>query len=230
MATTTVSRRGFLRRSAAALAGLAWGWRWAPAQAGRRKRVDVLCRSAWGAKPYGKLVKHRIRRITVHHSAVALPDNRKAPARFRSHQAAHQANGWPDIAYHLLIDRNGNVYRGRPPWARGDTATNYDPTGHLLILCEGDFEREEPSRDQVRALVQVLAWACERYGVPRRRIRTHRQYAATSCPGRALQALFDARKIRPRVRRRLERGGVRLERLCGDEGRARILAIEAGRA
>jgi hypothetical protein len=193
------------------------------------RTVEVICRQAWGARaPTGEFRRHRIRRLTVHHSAVVLRDNRIAPERFRDHQAAHQNRGWPDIAYHLLIDRNGNVYEGRPRWAIGDTSTNYDPRGHLLVMCEGNFERQRPSAAQLDALVDVLAWAVERYGVGVRTIRGHLEYADTACPGEALQARLGS--VRRRVRQRLEAGEARMVELCGDAGRARVEAIEAGTA
>jgi N-acetylmuramoyl-L-alanine amidase len=194
-----------------------------------RRSVEVICRDAWGARPSsGDFQRHRIRRITVHHSAVVLRDNRLAPERLRDHQSAHQARGWPDIAYHMLIDRHGNVYAGRPRWAVGDTATNYDPRGHLLVMCEGSFGTQRPSESQVTALVDVLAWGVERYGVDVRKIRGHLDYADTACPGSRLYRRLG--EIRRRVRDRLVGGGVRLTELCGREGRARVEAIEAGAA
>jgi hypothetical protein len=192
------------------------------------RSIDAICRSAWGARrPSGSMVEHRIVRLTVHHSGVRLADNRDAPARFRSHQASHQARGWADIAYHLLIDRHGNVYRGRNPRYRGDTATSYDPTGHLLVMCEGDFDRQGISRRQYQALAEVLAWACRKYDVPRRRIRGHKDFAPTACPGGDLYRRIESGSLRNKVVRRF-REGVRLHRLCGPEGRARVEAIEAG--
>lgn len=173
---------------------------------------------------------HRIVRVTVHHSGVAFWDNRRAPARFRSHQANHQARGWPDIAYHLLIDRHGHVYRGRPLWARGDTATNYNPRGHLLVMCEGNFNTQAPTAAQVKALVHVLAWACVKYDLPLRRIKGHRDVASTSCPGDGLYRLLEDGSIRRRVRRRINRGGVSLRNICGDAGDRLVTRIERGDA
>ena len=220
-----LTRRSFLRGAAGAIYGLwrpVWAW---TAQA----TVEVICRRAWGArKPTGEFRRHRIKRITVHHSASLLRDNTKAPARFRSHLRAHQARGWPDIAYHLLIDRNGNVYEGRPISAVGDTATNYDPRGHLLVMCEGNFEEQRPSAAQVRALVDVLAWACGHYDVAPRTIAGHLEYADTACPGSGLQRLIANGEIRRRVKERLEAGGVATVELCGDAGRQRVEDIEAG--
>lgn len=221
-----LTRRRFLGWLAGLLGAVALPF---PRAAAAQRTVELICRRAWGArKPTGDFERHRIRRITVHHSAVALQDNRLAPARRRSHQAAHQDRGWPDIAYHLLIDRNGNVYAGRPRWAVGDTSTNYDPRGHLLVMCEGNFQEQRPSPAQVRTLVDVLAWAVDRYGVGVRTIRGHLEYADTACPGRTLQRRLG--EVRRRVRERLASGGFRLVDLCGDEGRARVEAIEAGQA
>ena len=225
----TITRRRFLAGGlGTALAWLGAGRR---AAAGERVRIEAICRSAWGAeKPRSGRVEHTIRRITVHHSAVKLTNNRKAPGRLRSHQQAHFANGWPDIAYHILIDRRGHVYRGRNPRYRGDTSTDYDPTGHLLVMCEGNFDDQGPSTRQVRALVRVLAWGTERYGVPIRRIRSHRDHASTSCPGRRLHAKIADGSIRKRVRSRRKRGGVTLGRICGTEGRRLVRRIENGDA
>ena len=73
----------------------------------------VLCREAWGAlppRPGG--TPHTLNRMTIHHTAVVLGDNANAPARLRQHQHYHQdTQGWIDIAYHISVDRNGNIYR-----------------------------------------------------------------------------------------------------------------------
>jgi hypothetical protein len=222
-----LSRRSFL----AGLAGAALSilLRTRPVLAART--VTMICRRAWGARrPTEEFHRHRIRRLTVHHSAVVLRDNRNAPERFRDHQAAHQARGWPDIAYHILIDRNGHVYEGRPMWARGDTATDYSPRGHLLVLCEGNFDRQRPSPEQAAALADVLAWAVRRFEVPVGRIRGHRDYASTACPGRRLYGLIADGALHRRVRRRLRAGGIRLEEICGEAGEDLVRDIEAGRA
>jgi hypothetical protein len=190
----------------------------------------MICRKAWGAvKPTGEFDRHRIKRMTVHHSAVLLTDNTEAPAHFRSHQRAHQGRGWPDIAYHVLVDRGGNVYEGRPLWAVPDTATNYDPTGHFTVMCEGNFQEQKPSRAQVEALVDVLAWASERFDVAPRTIAGHQDHADTACPGSKLQTLIDGGEIRRRVKERLAAGGVELAELCGTQGKRRVADIEAGR-
>ena len=71
----------------------------APAVDAARAAV-MLCRDAWGARaarPGGR--PHTIDRMTIHHSAVALPDNRGIVKRLQQHQRFHQDDrGWVDIA------------------------------------------------------------------------------------------------------------------------------------
>jgi N-acetylmuramoyl-L-alanine amidase-like protein len=197
-----------------------------PAEAATRS-VALLRRSAWGARPAtGPFVHHQINHITIHHSAVILRDNRKAPAQLRAFQADHQARGWPDIAYHLLIDRHGNVYQGRPIGAVGDTNTSYNPRGHLLVMALGNFEEQAVSAAQFGALLNVLAWGSSRFGIAPAAIRGHRAYASTLCPGADLRRLIFNGTVRRRVRRR--RGHVTMRTLSVSAGKARVRRIENG--
>lgn len=178
-------------------------------------RLRVVCRSEWGARdPRGAFAEHRIRTLTVHHTAVAHTDPDEGAPRARQHQRYHQEAGFVDLAYHHLIDRDGDVYEGRPVTAPGETFTDYDPRGHYLPCLEGDFDRQAPSEAQLAALVDLLAWAAGRFGVDPGTIAGHRAYASTSCPGDALQALVDDGAIRSRVETRLAEGGVVLVGGC----------------
>jgi hypothetical protein len=191
--------------------------------------LPVLCRDAWRAAPARDgLVAHQLDRMTIHHTAVPLGDNADAPARLRQHQRHHQAQGWPDIAYHLAVDRNGHVYRLRTPTAQGDTFTDYDPAGHLLILAEGHFDEQRPSDAQLDSIARLLAWGAGELGLPIDTVSGHRDHAATSCPGDALYAQVD--DLRLRAHELVRGGGVETSPLCGGAGRRRVADIEAGRA
>ena len=85
--------------------------------------------------------------------------------------------GWPDLAYHVMIGVDGTVYEGRDPAFRGDTATAYDTTGHFLVVVEGDFEVDQPTAAQLDSLAAVLAWAAEHYGVSPATITGHGDHA-----------------------------------------------------
>ncbi len=199
--------------------------------AGPAHTVAVLCRDAWGARPIaGSLTTHTPVRLTVHHTAALLTDPTAAPSYIRDHQAFHQLEkGWSDIAYHYLIDTAGVVYEGRPYDAVGDTGTDYDPTGHLLVACEGNFERQPIEPRQLAALVDVLAWAAATLDIDPATISAHRDWASTVCPGEALYAPVADGTLEAAVRHRLTDGGVGLDHRCGESGAAIIASIEAGR-
>ena len=167
--------------------------------------------------------------MTVHHSAVVLGANSNAPARIRADQRYHQdSKGWIDIAYHMGVDRNGNIYELRNPELVGDTATTYDPTGHFLVLCEGDYDQETVTEDMLNGVARACAWAAQRYSIAPDRLAGHKDFAATSCPGANLYAHIASGDIKSRIQNLVAAGGGGLERACGPEATARVAAIEAG--
>ena len=93
---------------------------------------------------------------------------------------------WADVPYHFYIAANGEVAEGRNIGFVGDTNTEYDPTGHVLVTCEGNFEEEEPTEEQMQAATQLVVWLAKKYHVPSENINAHRDYAQTACPGKKL--------------------------------------------
>jgi hypothetical protein len=190
----------------------------------------MLCRDAWGARPaHAGGRQHSVTRMTLHHAGVVLGDNRNAPGRFRQDQRYHQDQlGWIDIAYHVGIDRNGNIYELRRPELAGDTATEYDTTGHFLVFCEGDFDKEAVSEAQLNAAASAFAWAARHFGVATDTLAGHRDFAQTSCPGANLYSHVSSGDLKHRVDTLLAAGGVDLQLFCGPDATARVAAIEAG--
>lgn len=177
--------------------------------------VAVQCRESWRARPYGSSLRgHDIDRITVHHSASGSPKAAANVARLiRSFQAMHMAapKRYPDVAYHLLIDADGRVWEGRPLWARGDTPTDYNPEGHLLLCLIGNFERGQVSEAQWRSLVEVVTWASAEWQVPLDRVAGHSTYASTLCPGRELHRRLADGQLARAVEVRRSKGAVGLQ-------------------
>jgi hypothetical protein len=174
----------------------------------RPATIEVVAREAWGAEPARSgLDTHDISRLTVHHSgSPAL--GASGPQAFRGWQAYHFSLGWPDLAYHFIVGRDGQVYEGRPHTAPGDTATDYDPSGHFLVVVEGDYRTEQLDADQFEAMARVLAWAAVEYDVPSQTISGHRDHASTSCPGGNIQRFIDDGSLERRVAELIEAGGV----------------------
>ena len=169
--------------------------------------TGLVPRSAWAATPAtAPFEAHTIDHVTIHHTAISQ-DDRATSVRLRAYQRYHQQQGWPDIAYHLLIGADGLVYEGRTLEARGDSATGYDTTGHLLVAVDGDFSEEVPARAQFEALLDTLAWASETYALDPREIRGHSAHAATACPGDHLAVKIEDGSLAELVRARLARLG-----------------------
>jgi hypothetical protein len=193
------------------------------------QRLVVIERAGWGAaQPAPGMIKHEISHLTVHHTAVELTDNRLAPARLRAHQQFHQTDrGWPDLAYHYAVDQLGNIYEGRSLQFRGDTATNYDPTGHFLVVLEGNFDEQPLPDQQHSSLVDLLAWAAIKYAVDPSKIHGHRDYAETSCPGNAVYSLIAAGDLAEAAQVRIGEGPISLVYLRGEAALQRVADIEA---
>ena len=162
-----------------------------PTPAASAASAVLLCREAWGARPAragGRA--HTITRMTIHHTAAVLGDNRNVTARLRQHQQYHQdQQGWIDIAYHVGVDRNGNIFELRTTDLAGDTATNYDPAGHFLVVCEGNFDQEEVTDAQLHGAALAFAWAAQKFGIATDVLAGHRDVSPdTACPGANLHA------------------------------------------
>lgn len=191
----------------------------------------LLCRDAWGARaPRAGGVSHTITRMTLHHTAVRLDDNRNITARLRQHQRYHQDElGWVDIAYHVGVDRNGNVFELRTPDIAGDTATSYDPTGHFLVVCEGHFDQEQVTDAQLDGAALAFAWAAQTFAITADTLRAHRDFVpSTSCPGDDLYARIASGDLLSRINGVLASGPVDLRTVCGDEAADIVTAIENG--
>ncbi|MCP4965788.1 MAG: N-acetylmuramoyl-L-alanine amidase [bacterium] len=193
--------------------------------------IDIVCRDSWGAVPAsGDYTPHTIDQITVHHTAVVLGANSDAPGRARQHQQYHQSLDWPDLAYHYLIDANGHVYEGRPVAYVGDTATDYDPTGHFLVCCEGNFNEQEVTAAQYASLVKLVAWGAIEFEVDPAVIGAHRDLATTTCPGDNLYPLVAEGILAGDVAVSITNHELGLNVVCGSAGNELIAAIEDGSA
>lgn len=157
-------------------------------------RPQIVSRAQWGAKEVGPNGRpHTIRFITIHHGGVASNAKRSLEEKLRGLQAWSQREdkldsgrtkpAWPDIPYHYYISIDGRIGEARPTNIAGDTNTEYDPTGHLLIVLEGNFEVETVPPDQLQALRSLTVWCAWKWGVLAHRIAGHKDYAQTDCPG-----------------------------------------------
>lgn len=165
------------------------------------KAPPLLDRVAWGAKPaLSGMRPHKPYSIIVHHTAVRQNPKMSLAAKLRGLQSFSQAQRnmsdgrslppWPDLPYHFYIGADGTIGEGRDVNFAGDTNTKYDPTGHVQVVLEGNFEIEEPTAEQLAALKKVLVWQAARWRVPISMISVHRDHAGTACPGKNMLAVL----------------------------------------
>ena len=179
---------------------------------GPARIITMVSREEWGARPadIGRLATHSVSRLTIHHAGTQRTTT--GPPQYRGWQDWHMSGqGWPDLAYHVIIGVDGTVYEGRDPAFRGDTGTAYDTAGHFLVVVEGDFEIDHPTPAQLDSLAAVLAWASEHYGVSPATISGHSDHAATLCPGAHLEAFLTSGQLKSTVQSLIDRGGVGLD-------------------
>lgn len=160
----------------------------APAEA-----IAIIPRSGWNAAAPKAYKSHVPKRLTVHHEGTRLEPTADAVKKIKAIQTWGMGpdRNWVDIPYHFLIAPDGRIYEGRSVFTVGETATEYNPTGHLLITCLGNLEQQEVPQQQLQSLIQLLAYCSKTYNIPLETLATHRDYSTqTTCPGKNLYAYF----------------------------------------
>ncbi len=167
--------------------------------------LRIISREEWGWQTYSDtLPEHQIRYITLHHGGEDFPADKDPVQYLRNLQAWSRAEKhWIDIPYHFMIDLQGRIYATRPLRYPGDTNTTYDPRGHALICVMGNYENQILSPAQLESVVALSAKLCRDHDVPPERIRGHKDYAETACPGQDFYRYIEDGTIERMVRERL---------------------------
>ncbi len=134
-----------------------------------------------------------IKYITIHHDGMNPFHGTGAAecaARVELIRRAHRNRGWGDIGYHFAIDASGRVWEGRPLNWQGAHVKDYNE-GNIGILVMGNFEQQHPSSAQISSMQGLVKKIRRKYGIPVTRVKTHREWASTLCPGRNLQSQID---------------------------------------
>ena len=166
-----------------------------------QKAPPIISRADWKAnRPVGEGKKHKIEFITIHHTATKMRPDLPIETKLKNLQAFSQRDdklssgkfkpAWFDVPYHYYIAVDGKIAEGREIEYAGDTNTEYDPTGHALIVVEGSFGTDEPTDAQVESLKAMVRWLAKKYKVSGDKIKGHRDYSETGCPGINIEKLF----------------------------------------
>lgn len=172
-----------------------------PSNAALTTPPGVIPRTQWAA--YGPDIRLadpmvRVERITVHHDGmppVALTSEAAVAARIEQIRKGHRSNGWADIGYHYIVDPQGRVWEGRPITLQGAHVKLANPR-NLGVLVLGNFEIQRPTPAATDSLERFLVDRMHQHRVPVNKIYTHKELAATACPGRNLQQVMVSTRAR----------------------------------
>lgn len=170
--------------------------------------LTIVPRSGWNANEPRPYKQHTPVRITIHHEGTRLEVTDDAAKKIRNIQVWGMGpdRNWTDIPYHFLISPGGIIYEGRNPLTVGETATEYDPTGHLLINCLGNLEQQELRPEQLDALVKTVAYAAKKFNISPDSIASHKDYSKmTNCPGKNLYPYVQNGYIKNKVKELLKK-------------------------
>jgi hypothetical protein len=170
------------------------------------RSVQIIPRSEWKAADAKTYLRHEPVRITVHHEGTRLLPADDAALKINRIQKWGMGpdRNWTDIPYHFLIAPDGKIYEGRDVFTVGETNTEYNPAGHLLICCLGNLEEQEVPDAQLQSLIKLIAYSSKQYNISYETLATHRDYSKqTTCPGKNLYQYFTNGHIKTAVKKLL---------------------------
>lgn len=139
-----------------------------------------------------------VKKLIIHHSATEDGSTNDFNAIKQYHITT---NGWKDIGYHFVIEnQKGQIVtlKGRSETTTG--AHTLGMNGSSLGICVvGNYDRNTPSEDRMRALVDLCITLCKKYKLRASDIEPHNKYATKTCPG----LKFPMDELRKRVAERL---------------------------
>lgn len=158
-----------------------------------RGELTILPRRTWTThSPDARksVAMDGVKRLTVHHTGIASASLRTmehAKKHLRGIALEHRRRGWADIGYHYAIDPAGRVWEARPANLQGAHVRG-ENEHNLGVVLLGNFEVETPTAAARESLDRLAAMLLKRHSLSAEHLHTHRELAATLCPGRALQA------------------------------------------
>jgi hypothetical protein len=170
------------------------------------KGLPIIARSAWRPAPEDTSdmdrASGRWNTLTVHHTAMdGVPEpgpgatEAESAEHLRLLQRAHMnSNKWADIGYQFLVDPEGRIFEGRRMTWVGAHSGRHASTGqnfnvdNIGISLMGNFDARPPTAKALAALERTLDHFRREYGIPMARVRGHREWNATQCPGDRLMA------------------------------------------
>lgn len=128
--------------------------------------------------------------MTVLHNSATPASADQGLATVKSFAVYHmQVRGWKAIGYHFVIDTKGVIWAGRKMSVIGAHAGSAGNPGSIGVCLVGNLETTDRATEaQKRSLAALhIALHDRYYGSAPLRIRFHREFMSTACPGKITQ-------------------------------------------
>lgn len=164
--------------------------------------TKIISKSAWGGKahrasssdPRTKIARSSRKYFVIHHTVTPRGNSvAEVKSLLRSIQAGHFGRGFSDIAYNYLVDRYGNIYKGRGLDYRAAAVGSNNPSTVNVAYIGND----NPTEAARAAIVELRKYVHSKLGrsLP---VRGHRDFNSTACPGAKLYDWMKAgMKLKP---------------------------------
>lgn len=137
-------------------------------------------------------VKSKKKYILLHHSATA-----RDTTCFEAVNEYHKKK-WNLISrlgcyigYQYFISSKGKVFQGRVDSEAGIHCKQKNMNFESIGIClAGNFDKEQPTQEQLKALEVLLRRLIKKYSIPLENLKFHRDFARKSCPGKNITANF----------------------------------------
>jgi len=93
----------------------------------------------------------------------------------------HKSKGWDTIGYHYFIEKDGDIWQGRPDTMSGAHCIGKNKTSVGICLA-GNFDFTKPTQAQMTSLKALVGHLKAKYSILN--ISGHRKYAQKTCPGK----------------------------------------------
>jgi len=144
--------------------------------------LQIVSRAGWNARAPRARVSMATpsSELWLHHSAGSESGAEGVRAIQRSHM---DHNGWSDVAYSFLVDRNSaTVYEGRGAGVRGGHTFGHNSVSHGICVM-GNFETSVPSGTLIARLAELVRFGAGRGWWAPQFSGGHRDVRSTACPG-----------------------------------------------
>lgn len=149
-------------------------------------QLRIISRKEWNARPpKGPLTRvNQFSKVGIHYSTGQELGRTDTAQWVREIQLFHQStNGWSDIGYHFLVDREGRIYEGRGWGFIGAHCPGRNADSIGICFLGNDDPGVDDLTPEAKIAIKLLIEEFEKRYMKPVEIFPHRRYKLTQCPG-----------------------------------------------